>query len=67
VTIDPTVVIAAIAALSAALGTAARMIYMDLRRDRDEWKALAVASEKDIGRLTTVVEAALSIKVPPAP
>lgn len=37
-TIDPAIVIAAIGALSAALGRAAWMIYNDLRRDRDFWR-----------------------------
>lgn len=43
-TIDPTVVIAAITALSSALGYAARMIYLDLRRDRDYWRSTALAA-----------------------
>lgn len=43
-TIDPTVVVAAITALAGALGAAARMIYLDLRRDRDYWRAIALKS-----------------------
>ena len=41
-TIDPTVVIAAISALGAALGRAAWIIYSDLRRDRDFWRKTAL-------------------------
>jgi hypothetical protein len=41
-TLDPTVVVAAIAALATALGTAARMIYLDLKRDRDFWRKTAL-------------------------
>jgi hypothetical protein len=41
-TLDPTIVVAAIATLSGALGAAARMIYVDLRRDRDFWRDTAL-------------------------
>jgi hypothetical protein len=44
VTIDPTVVVAALTALTGALGAAARMIYLDLRRDRDYWRSVALKS-----------------------
>lgn len=43
-TIDPTIVVAAIATLATALGTAARMIYLDLRRDRDFWRSTALSA-----------------------
>jgi hypothetical protein len=48
-TLDPAVVIAAIGALSAALGRAAWMIYGDLRRDRDYWRDMALEL-RDINR-----------------
>jgi hypothetical protein len=54
-TIDPTIVIAAIATLSAALGTAARMIYVDLRRDRDFWRDTAL---KALGHTDRAIELA---------
>lgn len=41
-TIDPTVVVAAVTALATALGAAARMIYNDLRKDRDYWRDVAL-------------------------
>lgn len=37
-TLDPTVVLAAFSALVTALGAVARMIYTDMRRDRDFWR-----------------------------
>ena len=40
--IDPTIVIAAISVLASGLGVAARMIYSDLKRDRDYWRSLAL-------------------------
>jgi hypothetical protein len=43
-TIDPVVVTAAITALATGLGAAARMIYLDLRRDRDYWRDTALAA-----------------------
>jgi hypothetical protein len=55
VTIDPTIVIAAIGALVTALGTAARMIYLDLRRDRDFWRKTALAS---LGHVDKALEVA---------
>jgi hypothetical protein len=42
VTIDPTVVIAVIGTLSAAIGRAAFVIYRDLRKERDDWKDMAL-------------------------
>lgn len=41
-TIDPTVLIAVIGTLASALGIAARMIYNDLRTDRDMWREMAM-------------------------
>ena len=40
--IDPTIVIAAISDLASGLGVAARMIYNDLKKDRDYWRSLAL-------------------------
>jgi len=40
--IDPTVVIAAITAISAAAGRAVWIVYADLRRDRDFWRKTAL-------------------------
>lgn len=37
------------------------------RADRDAWKALALDSERDISRLTKVIERTFKLKVPPAP
>ena len=41
-TIDPTVVIAAFGALVTALSAVARIVYNDLRRDRDYWRGVAL-------------------------
>jgi hypothetical protein len=38
VTVDPAVVIGAMGAVIAAVSAALRMIYIDLRRDRDYWR-----------------------------
>ena len=43
-TIDPTVVIAVIGALAAGLSGAARIIYTDMRKDRDYWRDVAIGS-----------------------
>ena len=57
-TLDPTVVVATISALSGALGVAARMIYLDLRRDRDYWRDTALGllgvNERAIGAVEKV-------------
>ena len=58
-TIDPVVIVAAIATLSAALGTAARMIYLDLRRDRNFWRDAAL---KAMGQTGTALEVAKGTK-----
>jgi hypothetical protein len=42
VTIDPGIVVAVIGALATAVGTFGRMIYLDLRNDRDYWRNLAL-------------------------
>lgn len=54
-TLDPTIVVAAIATLSGALGAAARMIYLDLRRDRDFWRDTAL---KALGHTDRAMELA---------
>jgi hypothetical protein len=54
VTIDSGVVAAAITALATALGAAARMIYSDLRKDRDYWRDVAV---KALGHTDVAIEA----------
>jgi hypothetical protein len=41
-TLDPSIVIAAFGALVAGLSGAARLIYVDLRRDRDYWRGVAL-------------------------
>lgn len=43
-TIDPAVIIAFLGTLMTALGTVARFVYLDLRRDRDYWRAMALKS-----------------------
>ena len=40
--LDPSVVIAAFGALVAGLSGAARLIYVDLRKDRDYWRNIAL-------------------------
>jgi hypothetical protein len=40
-TLDPAIVIAAFGALVTALGTAARIVYRDITRDRDYWRDIA--------------------------
>jgi hypothetical protein len=37
-TVEPTVVVAVIGALSAAIGRLVWLVYTDLRRDRDFWR-----------------------------
>ena len=41
--LDPAVVIAALGVIGAGVGAFVRMVYMDLRRDRDDWKDLALS------------------------
>lgn len=53
-TIDPSVVIAAISALSTGLGLAARMIYNDLKKDRDYWRSLAMSGTDLADKATTI-------------
>jgi hypothetical protein len=43
VTIDPAVVIAAIGVLGTGVGAFVRMVYVDLRRDRDDWRDMALS------------------------
>lgn len=43
-TIDPTVVIAAISALATGIGWMVRRVYLDLKADRDYWRDVALAS-----------------------
>lgn len=42
-TLDPAVVIAALGVIGTGVGAFVRMVYMDLRRDRDDWKDLALS------------------------
>ena len=37
----------------------------DDRKERDDWKSIAQASQRDMARLTSTIEAKLDIKVPP--
>jgi hypothetical protein len=52
-TIDPTIVIAALSALTAGLAAATKLIYSDLKRDRDYWRDTALGllgvNERAIG------------------
>jgi hypothetical protein len=57
VTIDPGVVIAFLGTLVTALGTVARFVYLDLRRDRDYWRAVALKSMGHTDRALDVVSA----------
>ena len=49
-TIDPTVVVAAITALSAGLGAVARLVYSDMKKDRDFWRDTALAALRHADR-----------------
>jgi alpha-galactosidase/6-phospho-beta-glucosidase family protein len=42
VTIATEIVVAAIGVIGAGVGAFVRMVYMDLRRDRDEWRNMAL-------------------------
>lgn len=53
-TIDPAVVVAAIGALASGLGFAARLIYTDLKRDRDYWRSLALMGTELADKATTI-------------
>ena len=53
-TLDPAVVLGAITALTGALGAVARMVYQDLRRDRDWWRDMALALSKNNERAIEV-------------
>lgn len=59
-TIDPTVVIAAISALATGIGWMVRRVYMDLKADRDYWRDTAIASlrhtDKAIDMAATTVK-----------
>lgn len=61
-TIDPTVVIAAISALATGIAYGARRIYLDLKTDRDYWRDTALASlrhtDKAIDMATVTVKKA---------
>ena len=58
-TIAPEVVTAAFAAIVAGIGRAAWVIYRDLRKDRDDWKRIALqlmaVNNKSIDVAATVV------------
>ena len=56
-TIDPTVVVAAITALSGAVGAFVRMIYLDLKRDRDFWRDTALRAMGHTGEALEVAKA----------
>jgi hypothetical protein len=56
VTIDPSVVIAAFGGLVTVLTAAVRLVYMDLRRDRDYWRDMAL-SLRDVNRKSIDVAA----------
>jgi hypothetical protein len=43
-TIDPAVILGFITALTGALSAVARFVYLDLRRDRDYWRSVALKS-----------------------
>ena len=45
-TIAPEVLVAVIGTLAAAMGTIARIVYGDLKKDRDWWRDLALRSIK---------------------
>ena len=48
-TVDPAVVIAAIGVLGTGVGAFIRMVFMDIRRDRDDWRDMAL-SLRDVNR-----------------
>lgn len=41
-TIDPAVILGFITALTGALSAVARFVYLDLRKDRDYWRGVAL-------------------------
>lgn len=53
-TIDPAVVLAAISAITAALGRAVWLIYADLKKDRDFWRDTALKSMRHTDRALDV-------------
>lgn len=61
-TIDAGVVVAAITALSAGIGAIARLVYMDLRRDRDFWRDMALAL-RDVNAKSVEVNEKLARRV----
>jgi hypothetical protein len=66
VTIDPTIVVALLGTLSAAVGAAAKMIYSDLRRDRDYWRDVAVKAMQHTDKATDVAAVAVQKAEPGA-
>lgn len=55
-TLEPAVVLAAIAALVTGLGTALRMIYKDLVKDRDFWRSRALRLDQQAEKATAKAE-----------
>jgi hypothetical protein len=55
-TIDPAVLVALIGTLAAGLGTVAKIVYTDLRKDRDWWRDMAMRSTKTGETAVTILE-----------
>jgi len=56
VTVDPAVLIAAISALASGLGVVARILYNDLKKDRDYWRALALMGTELADKAATLAD-----------
>lgn len=63
--LGPTGLVAAALAAVAVLWREHLRTDKDVRDERNEWRELALAEQRDGSRLTAAVEAALGIKVPP--
>ena len=60
-TLDPAVVLGAITALTGAIGAIARMVYNDLRRDRDFWRDMALGLARNNEKAIGYVEVAAKV------
>ena len=55
-TIAPEVLIAVIGTLAAGIGTIVKIVYSDLKKDRDYWRDLALRSSKTGETAVTILE-----------
>jgi hypothetical protein len=59
VTVDVAVLVGIIGTLTTAIGTVARFVYLDLRKDRDYWRETALALMKVNDRAVDVAAASV--------